>query len=59
MVTREAQIRAEMLVWQTQPVMHIGVHFQVHPYVGKLLIIRGLLVRVATKVLVKYAVFLK
>ncbi len=48
-----------MLVWQTQPVMHIGVHFQVHPYVGKLLIISGLLVSVATKVLVKYAVFLK
>ena len=39
--------------------MHIGVHFQVHPYVGKLLIISGLLVRGATKVLVKYAVFLK
>ena len=39
--------------------MHIGVHLEVHPYVGKLLIISGLLVRVVTKVFVKYAVFLK
>ena len=38
--------------------MHIGVHFQVHPYIEKVLIISGLLVRGVNKVLVKYAVFL-
>ena len=39
--------------------MHKGVHLEVHPCVGKSLIISDLLVRGVTGVLVKYAVFLK